>query len=188
MRVIKPALAAAGVCATVIAGATPAALAAPAAGAGPDRQAAAARLAARVIGGAGSASVAPDPARPGQIVEFSINCGSPGSATLSGAGLGLAARIPMRSSGGAVTGLFFADVTLPAALHAGTYHPEMACGNGVAGTASLRVTTTPAGGGVATGDGTTSTATDHGLQLLGLSILGLGAITGAVALRRRRNG
>jgi hypothetical protein len=193
MRVIRPSLMLAGGCFLAMSAAAPAALAATSlaatsAVAGRDVQAAGIRLTAAAAGGVGSTSAAPDPARPGQIVEFSINCGSPGGATLSGTELGLAEHIPMRSSGGAVTGLFFADVTLPAGILPGTYHPEMDCGSGVTGTASLTVSTIPAGGGVATGDGTTATATDGRLVLLGLSLLGLGAVTGGFALRRRRNG
>jgi hypothetical protein len=188
MRVIRPSLTVAGGCAIVMAAAAPAALAAPSAGAEGGVLAASIRLTAAAIGGAGSTSAAPDPARPGQIVDFSINCGSAGAATLFGAQLGLAEHIPMRSSGGAVTGLFFADVTLPAGIRPGTYHPEMDCSSGVTGTASLTVSSIPAGGGVATGDGTTATATNGRLVVLGLSILGLGAVTGGIALRRRRSG
>lgn len=188
MRVIRSSLTAAGGCVLAIAAAAPAALAVPSGAAGRDVQAADIRLTAAAAGGVGTTSAAPDPARPGQIVELSINCGSPGGATLFGTQLGLAEHIAMRSSGGAVTGLFFADVTLPASILPGTYHPEMDCSSGVTGTASLTVSTTPAGGGVATGDGTTATATDGRLVLLGLSLLGLGAVAGGFALRRRRNG
>jgi hypothetical protein len=42
------------------------------------------------------------------------------------------------------------------------------------------------GVGPATGDGTTATATDERLTAIGLALLGLGAVSGAVLITRRR--
>ena len=43
----------------------------------------------------------------------------------------------------------------------------------------------PSGGGAETGDGTTSTTTNTGLAVGGLVLIGVGAVAGGIALRRR---
>jgi hypothetical protein len=82
-------------------------------------------------------------------------------------------------------GEFVTTVTLPAIIKAGTYQPGIDCSNGVTASATLTVTAVPAVA-PATGDGTTATATDERLTTIGLALLGLGAVSAAVLVTRRR--
>jgi hypothetical protein len=132
--------------------------------------------------------VTPSSAAPGSQVTFAVSCVSSGasSATLFGSVLGLPEHVPMDN--GLHAGTFAITVTLPANIKPGTYSPEMDCSDGSTGNATLTVTATmPAHGGVETGDGTTSTQTNTGLAAAGLALIGLGAVAGGIALRRRRN-
>ena len=51
--------------------------------------------------------------------------------------------------------------------------------------ARIKVTPFPSQGGAATGDGTTSTQTDNGPAYGGLALIGIGAVAGGIAVRRR---
>jgi hypothetical protein len=142
-----------------------------------------ARAAVADSGGA-TGLVNPGSATPGSSVTFQILCGSDQatSAIFFGTTLGLPEQIPMDAeSGGAA---FSATVTLPGSIRPGNYSPDMDCSDGSAASAPLKVTALPAGGGAQTGDGTTSTQTDDGLAIAGLVIVGLGIMTGGVAIRR----
>ena len=131
--------------------------------------------------------VNPSTATPGAIVTFSVTCGSSASsATLFGTTLGLSEQIPMQPS--ATAGEFASAVDLPASIRPGTYKPSIDCSNGLAGTATLVVTSeagTPSGA-PATGDGATSTTMGGPFQVAGLSLLGLGGLAGVIAFGRRR--
>jgi hypothetical protein len=132
-----------------------------------------------------SATVDPSSATPGAAVTFEVLCDSldASSATFFGTSLSLPEQIPMdkESSGGA----FSITVTLPAGLEPGTYRPDMDCSDGSSASATLRVTAFPSAGGAATGDGTTATATNNGLAVGGLALIGIGAVAGGIAMRRR---
>ena len=132
-----------------------------------------------------TASVTPSSTTPGGNVTFAIACASTtvASATFFGTTLGLPQHIPMNK--GALSGDFTITVTIPAGTQPGAYHPDMDCSDGSSATATLRVTAFPSPGGAATGDGTTSTQTNSGLSVGGLALIGLGAVLGGVALRRR---
>jgi hypothetical protein len=151
-------------------------------------------LAAPVLAVPASASaspvdITPNPSAAGTSTTFAVNCsslsaaGKAGSATLIGTTLGLSEHIPMQASTHA--GEFVTTVTLPAIIKAGTYQPDIDCSNGVTASAVLTVTAVPAIA-PATGDGTTATATEVRLTAIGLILLGLGALSGAVLVTRRR--
>lgn len=177
MRLIRSAVAVAGISAAMLAAVAPAALAAPV-----TRSAASAR--AEVTP---DAEVSPTPADPGETVTFSMICTADAStATLYGTTLGLDEQIPMDL--GAHQGQFSATVTLPDDIAPGTYSPSIDCDNGQSAEAILTVNGLPAAGGAQTGDGTTSTATNGTLTVGGLAVLGIGAVAGGFALRRRRSG
>ena len=133
--------------------------------------------------------ITPNPSAPGTSTTFTVNCssltaaGKASSATLIGTSLGLSEHIPMQASTHA--GEFVTTVTLPAIIKAGSYQPDIDCSNGVTASAVLAVTAVPAVA-PATGDGATSTATDVRLTVIGLALLGLGALSGAVLVTRRR--
>ncbi len=130
--------------------------------------------------------VTPSIAAPGTSVTFAITCGSSASsATLFGTTLGLAEHIPMQASTHA--GEFVATVSLPTSISPGTYTPSIDCSNGVSGTATLVVNAVP-GGAPVTGDGATSTATGGPFTEVGIGLLGLGVLIGAIGIRRRRAG
>jgi hypothetical protein len=126
--------------------------------------------------------ITPNPSAPGTSTTFTVDCssltaaGKASSATLIGTTLGLSEHIPMQASTHADQ--FVTTVTLPAIIKAGTYQPDIDCSNGVTASAVLTVT--------ATGDGTTATATDERLTTVGLALLGLGAVSAAVLVTRRR--
>jgi len=136
-------------------------------------------------GGGATASVDPSTATPGSSVTFQVFCASldTASATLFGETLGLPEQIPMDKESGA--GVFSATITLPNHIRPGTYTPDMDCSDGSSATATLTVTAIPRPGGVQTGDGTTSTATNTGLATGGLALAGVGVLTGSIGLRRR---
>jgi hypothetical protein len=129
---------------------------------------------------------------PGSKVTFTVHCdqglnAGGASAILIGTTLGLPARIPMNSINGS---LFDFDVTvmLPRDIMTGTFDPVIDCPGGVAPTTAQLVVTMVPSGGAATGDGTTSTATDSRVAMGGLAMIGLGALAGGFALRRRAVG
>jgi hypothetical protein len=162
VRFIRSALGAAGLSAAVLAIGAPAAFA-----------------------GLPSSGVTPNPSAPGTATTFTVSCGKAGtSATLFGASLGLADRIPMHSTASTEVGESTVTVRLPADIAAGTYRPAIACSNGPSGTVTLKVNPVPSKA-PPTGDGTTATQTDTPLALVGFGILGLGVLTGGLALRRR---
>ena len=138
--------------------------------------------------GSAVASASPSTVTAGTAVAFRVTCGSlqATSATLFGTRLGLPQQIPMtkQSSGDE----FSVTVTLPANIRPGTYEPAIDCSDGSSAVATLHVTAMPGGGGAATGDGTTSTATNTGLSAGGLALIAIGAVTGGIALRRRSSG
>lgn len=141
-------------------------------------------------GGPSPASVYPNPSTPGTSTTFTIDCstgaGTPcTSATLDGSSLGLPAQIPMQA--GSQTGVFVATVVLPSSLAPGTYSPEITCSTGVSATPTLTVDALP-GPAPATGDGTTSTATNTALTNVGFGLLAAGTLAACVLLRRRWSG
>lgn len=143
------------------------------------------------LGGGQALNIFPNPSAPGTSTTFQVNCASESSsgpaqsATLAGTQLGLADQIPMQASG--QTNVFITTVVLPTTLAAGTYSPEVDCSNGVSASATLQVNAVPSPA-PQTGDGTTSTATNSSITDVGFGLLGLGAVVGGVALRRRRPG
>jgi hypothetical protein len=134
--------------------------------------------------------ITPSPSAPGTSTTFAVNCSSltaaakATSATLIGTTLGLSEHIPMQASTHADE--FVTTVTLPATIKAGTYQPDIDCSNGVTASAAFTVRAVPAVA-PATGDGTTSTATDVRLTTIGLALLGFGAVSGALLITRRRS-
>jgi hypothetical protein len=138
-------------------------------------------------GGGATGSVDPSSATPGSSVTFQVFCASldTSSATLFGTTLGLPEQIPMDKESGN-DGTFSATVTLPSSIQPGTYTPDMDCSDGSSATATLKVTALPSPGvGVQTGDGTTSTRTNTGLAEIGVALVAVGAVAGAIALRRK---
>jgi len=132
-----------------------------------------------------SSGVTPNPSTPGTATTFTVSCGKAGtSATLFGASLGLADRIPMHSNASTQPGESTVTVRLPTDIARGTYRPAIACSNGPSGTVTLKVNPVPAKA-PPTGDGTTATQTDTPLAMVGFGLLGLGVLTGGFALRRR---
>jgi hypothetical protein len=136
--------------------------------------------------GGATGSVDPSSATPGSSVTFQVFCASlnTASATLFGTSLGLPEQIPMDKE--SVAGTFSATVTLPNSIRPGSYNPDMDCSDGSSATTTLTVTALPRPGGAQTGDGTTSTETNSGVAAGGLALAGLGALTGGVAMVRRR--
>jgi hypothetical protein len=137
-------------------------------------------------GGGATGSVDPSSATPGSSVTFQVFCASlnTASATLFGTTLGLPEQIPMDKE--SVAGTFSATVTLPNSIRPGAYNPDMDCSDGSSATTTLTVTALPRPGGAQTGDGTTSTETNHGVAAGGMALAGFGALTGGVAMLRRR--
>ncbi len=133
--------------------------------------------------------ISPSPSAPGTSTTFAVNCssltagGNATSATLIGTTLGLSEHIPMQAS--THTNEFVTTVVLPATIKPGTYQPDIDCSNGVTASAAFTVKAVP-GVAPATGDGTTATAADDRLTAIGLILLGLGAVSGALVLTRRR--
>ncbi|MCW2906719.1 MAG: hypothetical protein JWL68_1508 [Actinomycetia bacterium] len=145
--------------------------------------------AAPAVASSSPVDISPSPSAPGTSTTFSVNCsslsagGNATSATLIGTTLGLSGHIPMQAS--THTNEFVTTVVLPATIRPGTYQPDIDCSNGVTASAAFTVKAVP-GVAPATGDGTTATATDGPLTAIGLALLGLGAVSGALVLTRRR--
>ncbi|HXL91069.1 MAG TPA: hypothetical protein VN969_19160 [Streptosporangiaceae bacterium] len=139
--------------------------------------------------------VSPSVAAPGSSVFISAVCvASDGknpstSATLFGTTLGIAEHIPMSAS--THKGVFGTMIKLPSWIKAGSYSPSVDCSNGWSGTAMLTVAAAkpavvvPSGAPV-TGDGITSTAVGGPITAVGIGILGLSGIFGALFVNRRR--
>ena len=128
--------------------------------------------------------VTPSQATPGARVTFAVNCERQmaAGATLSGTTLGLPEQIPMSQDS---NGNFSITVDLPGDIRAGSYHPSIDCSGGSSAAVTLVVTAFPSGGGAATGDGTTATTSNGVLAAAGLVLIGVGAVAGGFALRRR---
>jgi len=127
----------------------------------------------------------PGSVTPGGHVTFAISCinTTATSATLFGSSLGLPHRVPMDK--GSLSGDFTITVSIPASTAPGTHHAHMDCSDGSSASAALRVTAFPTGGGAATGDGTTATQTNNGMATGGMVLIGVGAVLGGFAMRRR---
>ncbi len=131
------------------------------------------------------ASVVPSTAVAGGRVTFTVFCGSSASAaTLSGHALGLPRHIQMRAS--PPSGEFTVSVILPGHIRPATYQPGIECSDGTATSARLLIPAFGAGGTAQSGDGATSATT--WLAAAGLVLIGVGVVTGTLALRRRRSG
>jgi hypothetical protein len=131
-------------------------------------------------------NVTPNPSTPGARTIFSVICGSSATAaTLAGATLGLAARIPMQPI--THTGDFAVTVVLPATTSPGLYTPRISCSSGMSATATLNVGSVPAQA-PQTGDGATATTTSTPLMLAGTGLLGLAAGLGGFLAYRRKLG
>jgi hypothetical protein len=131
-------------------------------------------------------NVTPNPSTPGARTIFSIMCGSSAtSATLAGATLGLADRIPMQPI--TRTGEFAITVVLPGTTSPGLYMPRIDCSNGVTATPALNVGSVPAQA-PQTGDGATATSTNTALMAAGASLLWLAAGLGGFLVYRRKLG
>ena len=173
MRGVTYAAATAGLAAAILAGGAPAALASP--GGVPGQ----------------TVNIFPNPSAPGTSTTFQVNCSSQSSAspassaTLSGSQLGLADQIPMQST--SQQNVFVTTVVLPTSLAPGTYNPQIECSNGVSASATLQVNAVPSPA-PPTGDGATSTTTNGWLTDIGLALLGVGAVTAGVIVRRHRTG
>ena len=132
------------------------------------------------------ASVAPAGVTPGATVTFTVTCASAtaASATLSGQSLGLPAQIQMDAD--ARAGQFSIRVALPGSIRPGTYHPRLTCADGTSARAVLRVSELAAAVGPAAGSGASSNATNAALTVGGLALIGVGAVAGGIAIRRRQ--
>jgi hypothetical protein len=141
-------------------------------------------------------SVSPAVVAPGGSLSVAAVCrgskpsGDAKEATFYGTTLGLAEHIPMTASK-TEGGVFYVTVKLPSGILAGTYSPSVDCSNGMGGTATFTVATVkpavvvPSGAPV-TGDGITSTTVGGPLTAVGVGILGLSGVLGAVYANRRR--
>jgi hypothetical protein len=127
------------------------------------------------------ASVVPSTAIPPSRITFAVYCSSARatSATLLGRTLGLTEHIKMRPNRPA--GDFTVSVILPGNIQPGTYHPGIECSDGTSTTARLLVPAVGPGSGISGGAGTW-------LAAGALALAGLGAVTGGIALRRRKRG
>jgi hypothetical protein len=128
------------------------------------------------------ASVVPSAVIPGSQVTFEVSCASihTASAMFFGRDLGMPEQVPMDAA--AAHGDFTITVTLPAHLRLGVYHPSIACSDGTSTTAALTVTTYQAVAAPRTTRPATSTS---GFAVGGLALIGVGVVTGGIALRRR---
>jgi hypothetical protein len=133
-------------------------------------------------------TVTPDPTSPGTATTFVVSCnsltagGNATAATLVGTPMGLPAEIPMQQ--GSQPNQFVVTVNLPQTIGAGSFSPNINCNNGVTQTVNIQVNAVP-GQAPATGDGTTSTATDSTLMVAGLGLLAAASVGGGLVLRRR---
>ena len=126
------------------------------------------------------ASVVPATAIPQSRVTFAVYCTSSRatSATLIGRTLGLTEHIRMRPNRAA--GGFAVSVTLPGSIQPGTYHPGIKCSDGTATTARLLVPAFAAAG-------STWASVGQWLTVGGLVLIGAGAVTRSIVLRRRHS-
>jgi hypothetical protein len=135
-----------------------------------------------------NSSVTPDPSTPGTPTTFVVSCnsqtagGNATAATLVGTPMGLPAEIPMQQ--GSQPNQFVVTVNLPQTIGAGSFSPNINCNNGVTQTVNIQVNAVPQQA-PATGDGTTSTATDSTLMVAGLGLLAAASVGGGLVLRRR---
>lgn len=133
-------------------------------------------------------SVTPNPTTPGTATTFVVSCnsvtagGNATAATLVGTPMGLPADIPMQQ--GSQPNQFVVTVNLPQTIGAGSFSPNINCNNGVTQTVNIQVNAVP-GQAPATGDGTTSSATDSTLMVAGLGLLAAASVGGGLVLRRR---
>lgn len=129
------------------------------------------------------ASADPASAAPGAAVTFTVSCGSTtASATLLGQPLGLAAQIPMEAA--TVAGEFSVAVNLPGTIRTGTYHPQVTCSDGTSARATVKVSEVTAAA-VRTHSEAGSSAANTGLMVGGVVLIGIGAVAGGLAIRRR---
>jgi hypothetical protein len=140
--------------------------------------------------------VSPSVVAPGGTIWVTAECRGAKAAddakdaTFYGTTLGLPEHMPMMGSK-TESGVFSLSVKLPAGIMAGSYSPSVDCSNGMYGSAVFTVATVkpavvvPSGAPV-TGDGITSTAVGGPLTAVGIGILGLGGLAGAVYANRRR--
>jgi hypothetical protein len=130
----------------------------------------------------GDAQVSPDPVLAGQQIEVVATCAAGvASATISAAALGGASDIPMLKSHASATE-FMVTVTIPAEALPGTYDLGGTCGNGEGFMAHVVVATAtgPMGGG-----GSSSSGPNSILLSIGVGLLSLALIAGALLGRRR---
>jgi hypothetical protein len=133
-------------------------------------------------------SVTPNPTTPGSATTFVVSCnsltagGNATAATLVGTPMGLPAEIPMQQGG--QPNQFVVTVNMPPTIGSGSFSPNINCNNGVTQTVNIQVNSVP-GQAPATGDGSTSTATDSTLMVAGLGLLAAASVGGGLVLRRR---
>jgi hypothetical protein len=96
----------------------------------------------------------------------------------------MSAAIPMQQ--GSQPNQFVVTLNMPQSIGPGSFSPNINCNNGVTQTVNIQVNAVP-GQAPATGDGTTSTATDGTLMIGGLGLLAAAAVAGGL-VRRRRSG
>jgi hypothetical protein len=137
---------------------------------------------AAAAGAPGDAQVSPNPVLAGQQIEVVAACAAGvASATISAAALGGASDIPMLKSHASATE-FVVTLTIPKETLPGTYDLGGACGNGEGfiGHVVVATVTGPAGGGGSASHGPNAT-----LLSLGVGLLSLALLAGALRLRRR---
>jgi len=130
----------------------------------------------------GDAQVSPDPVFAGQQIEVVATCAAGvASATISAAALGGATDIPMLKSTATATE-WLATLTIPAETVPGTYDLGGTCGNGEGFMARVVVATTtgPMGGG-----GSATSGPNMSLLSIGIGLLSLALVGGALVMRRR---
>lgn len=137
---------------------------------------------AAAAGAPGDALVSPDPVLAGQQIEVVATCAAGvASATISAATLGGASDIPMLKSH-ASDKEFVVTLTIPAETLPGRYDLGGTCGNGEGFVAHVMVATVtgPMGGGGSSSSGPNSTLLSIGIGLLSVALL-----AGALRVRRR---
>lgn len=134
------------------------------------------------LGAPGDAQVSPNPVLAGQQIEVVATCAAGvASATISAASLGGASDIPMLKSTASSTE-WVVTLTIPAETVPGTYDLGGTCGDGTGFMTQIIVATTegPMGGG-----GSTSSGPNVALLSIGIALLSLALIAGALLMRRR---
>lgn len=130
----------------------------------------------------GDAQVSPDPVLAGQQIEVVATCAAGvASATISAAALGGVSDIPMLKSHASTTE-WIVTLTIPVETRPGTYVIAGMCGNGNGFTAHVLIATTsgPMGGG-----GSASTGPNTTLLCVGIGLLSLALLAGALLMRGR---